>query len=200
MNAAKRFLKKRGWMLLLIAGVIALVVLYILFVDRPIRSGMNTAEKVTPLLEAEAEKVSSELADLHRMQSELEKIETGQEEKSYMPSYNSSKEELDFLNRTLSWAEDYYIGFDQVTRMGDQIRRGFSLQFKTSNFASAVSILNDIEQGENRCLVGDVSFSPTEKGASLMDGGVQVSCSATFYETVVGGTEDAELPEDSLND
>lgn len=198
MEAVKRFLKKRGWMLISVAAVIALVVLYILFVDRPIRSGMETVEKVTPLLETEAERVTRELTELHRMQSELEKIQTGEEEESYMPSYNSSKEELDFLNQTLSWAEDYYIGFDQVTRTGDQIRRGFSLQFKTSNFASAVSILNDIEQGENRCLVGDVSFSPTEKGGSLMDGGVQVSCSATFYETVVGGTEDAELPEDSL--
>lgn len=200
MHAFVAFMKKRGWIILSIAIIIALVVLYILFVDIPVRKGMEMATRATNLLAAESEEMDSALSELHRMRSEMEKIETGQEEQSYMPSYNNSKEELDFLNQTLSWAEDYYIGFDQVTRSGNQIRRGFSLQFKTSNFASAVSILNDIEHGENRCLVGDLSFSPTERGASLMEGGVQVSCSATFYETVVGGTPDAELPEDSLND
>ncbi len=200
MQAFVIFMKKRGKLLLSVAVVIALIILYILLVDRPVRNGMKSAKKATELLTAESERVQGELTELHHMRSEMEKIETGQEEKSFMPSYNNSKQELDFLNRTLSWAEDYYIGFDQVTRSGNQIRRGFSLQFKTKNFASAVSILNDIEHGDNRCLVGDVSFSPTEKGAYLMEGGVQVSCSATFYETVVGGTPDAELPEDSLND
>ena len=198
MKALIGFLKKRWILLLIIAVIIALLVCYILFVDRPVRDGMKTIEEAAAAIEPEAAQMDAQLAELETMRSEMEQIETGQEERSYMPSYNSSKTELDFLNRTLSWAEDYYIGFDQVTRSGNQIRRGFSLQFKTSNYASAVSILNDLENGENRCLVGDLSFSPTERGASLMEGGVQVSCSAVFYETVVGGTPDAELPEDSV--
>lgn len=200
MRVAKEFMKKWGLMLLVIAVIIALIVLYVCFVDRPIRKGQELIDTAMESLETEADEVDARLAELQKMQREMDKIESGEEERSYMPSYNSSKAELDFLNQTLSWTEDYYIGFNQASRDGNQIRRGFSLQFKASNFASAISILSDLESGENRCLVGDLSISPVERDGTLQEGSVQVSCTATFYETMVGGTPDAELPEDFSHD
>ena len=51
--------------------------------------------------------------------------------------------------------------------------------------------MSRLVQSHDRCLVSAASFSMGR------DGSVNVSQSATFYETMVGGTPDAGLPVDS---
>jgi hypothetical protein len=118
--------------------------------------------------------------------------------KTRMPSYNAGKEEVDFMNDTLKDTIDYYIGFNDLTREGDQIRRNFSLQFKSANYKAAQKVLKKIEGSKIRCLIGDISVTPVESDQTISDGEVQVSCTATFYETLQGGKADKELPPDSL--
>lgn len=113
---------------------------------------------------------------------------------SYMASYNNSKEELALLNDILSDTVQYTVTFTNVTRNNNQIRRNFSLQFRTEDYASMWEVINGLCESEYRCLVGDIKC----QAAKERDGSryVTADVTATFFETMVGGTPDAGLPED----
>ncbi len=129
---------------------------------------------------------------------------------SRMPSYNSSNEELSLLNGILMAADDYAVSFASASRNGDQIRRNFTMQFKTRNFATAKDIIRRLSESELRCLIGDIQYVTTLRRAAegeAYTGGrmidnlyyfdvITVDMTATFFETMVGGTPDAGLPAD----
>ena len=179
-------------------GIVLLGALYFVLVDQPIRSGMKTARQEIESLHVERDAVEMKVAEIKEMEAELKRLEEGGAEVSLMPSYNAGSEELDFLHRVLGTASDYFIDFTDITREGDQIRRNFSLQFRTPNYGDAKEIIKNLENSEIRCLVGDLSVVPIDNERNILSGPVQVSAMATFYETMHGGKEDAELPEDSL--
>ena len=62
--------------------------------------------------------------------------------------------------------------------------------------------------GKLRCLINDISYSTTRYNYSAAEREqygvdwyerVNVNCTATFFETMVGGTEDAGLPTQSVS-
>ena len=55
-------------------------------------------------------------------------------------------------------------------------------------------IFSDLTGGPFRCLIGDIACSVTNQNN---EAGLSVSATATFYETMVGGTPDAGLPADT---
>ena len=55
-------------------------------------------------------------------------------------------------------------------------------------------IFSDLTDGPFRCLIGDIACSVTNQNN---EAGLSVSATATFYETMVGGTPDAGLPADT---
>ena len=182
---------------ILVLGLVIIALAYYLVVDRPVRSGMAEAKAQQEELQEELDAVDARLAEIEEMRAEMDTLASNGHPESRMPSYNASKAELDFLNQTLSGTEDYFIGFSQVTRSGDQIRRGFSLQYRAGSYDSASKILSTLEQSEIRCLVRNLTISPVDSGGDLMNGAVTVNCTATFYETMQGGVADKELPEDA---
>ncbi|MBR1627975.1 MAG: hypothetical protein IJ679_01745, partial [Lachnospiraceae bacterium] len=148
-------------------------------------------------LQIERDTINLKVAEIHGMESEMQDLKAKGVVASRMPSYNASNEELDFLHLILGATSDYYIDFTDVTREGDQIRRNFSLQYRTSNYKTALQVLDQLENSEIRCRIGDLSVSPSGESNNIMNGPVQVSVQATFFETMQGGEADAELPEDS---
>ena len=148
----------------------------------------NNAEAET--LQSELTVVEAKLAELVKMNDEVEAME-GQENVSYMRSYNASREEIDFLNDTLLGAIQYTVRFADVTRKGDQIRRNFTLQFTTNSYQEAMKIIEKLVKSDYRCLVGDIRCGINDEGI------VTISTVATFYETMVGGEADSGLPKDS---
>ena len=143
-------------------------------------------------LQGDIDIVQAKLMHLTTVQSSLNAVEEAGKY-GWMGSYNSSKEELAFLNSVLADTLQYTISFANVTRSGNQIRRGFSLQYEAKNYHAAQEILTNLLKGKYRCLVGDVSCTIKSSGA------VEMRQSATFYETMVGGTPDAALPRDSAS-
>ena len=130
------------------------------------------------------------LAAAKKLQDNMDAIEASGH-KSWMGSYNNSKAEVAFLNSILADTLQYSVTFSNVTRSGDQIRRSFTLEYRTDSYAAAHEIMARLCQSHDRCLVSDASCA-LEK-----DGVVVVRQAATFYETMVGGTPDAGLPADS---
>ncbi len=179
-------------LILIIIGAV-----YFLFVHQPVSEGIDIAEKRAVTLEEDLAIINAKAQKISGMKEEIAEIEKSGKKPSLMPSYNSSKQELDFLHGFLSnQTLDYMVSFTDVTREGNQIRRNFTLNFTAKNYDEAEKIVEALENSEIRCLIGDLIIRPVESDADLFDGEVDVSCVATFYETMYGGKEDSDLPED----
>lgn len=186
----------REKVLLLVLLLVIIVAAYYLFVYRNVQTHIEALQAESQALENQLAIVTAQADRLRTMSVQMENDTL----KSYMPSYNSSKIELDFLNSTLSETEDYLINFTNLTRNGDQIRREFVLQFTAKDYAQAERIIKALEDSEIRCLIGDFQTGPVEREGYLYDGHVQVSLRGCFYETMYDGTVDKELPEDEAKE
>ena len=189
--------------LLVILVLIILGFCYYRFVDQPIRKNLAKAEAEYSTLNKELTEANVKIRELQRMQNEIDEI-TAAGKYSYMPSYNNSKEELALLNDILSnVATQYSVSFNNVTRTKDQIRRNFKLDFTAPDYENMKSIIDQLTGVDYRCLIGDFNSSTVTVKEKLPDKTVvekevlKVSTTATFYETLVGGTADAGLPADS---
>lgn len=178
--------------LLTLLGVILVVLVYYRFVDQPVRTAINTAVSERETLQSELDVVNAQVERLDRMEAELDQIKA-EGTASLMPSYNNSKEELRLLNDVLSVTTQYSISFADVTRDGNQIRRAFTLQFRCPSYATMEQVLSALANSPYRCLIGDINCSIDNKDPQSS---VSVSATATFYETMVGGTPDSGLPAD----
>ena len=172
--------------------VIIIVAAYYLFVYRTVEDQITALRSQRSALENQLAISTAQVERLKAMSEQMGNDTL----RSYMPSYNSSKKELDFLNETLAGTEDHLINFTYLTRNGDQINRGFGLQFNAKDYAQAESIIKAIEDSEIRCLIGDYMIKPIETEKHLLSGKVQVSLNGSFYETMYDGVADKELPED----
>jgi hypothetical protein len=188
--------------LLVILVLIILGFAYYRFVDQPVRKNLAKAEAEYSSLQSELTEVRVKIRELQRMQDEIDEITSGGKD-SFMPSYNNAKEELALLNDILNESvTQYSVSFTSVSRYKDQIRRDFKLDFTTPDYESMKVVIDKLTGVDYRCMIGDCSCRvvdlkirnplPDEPTTALA-----VSATATFYETMVGGTEDAGLPPDS---
>ena len=184
-------LKER--LLLLFLGLILVALAYYQFVDKPARAALESARVESEQLTVELQGVQAKLNQMHRMRDELEDVTSGGAA-SEMGSYNNSKEEIASLNEILKDTLQYSITFANVTRSGDQIRRNFSLQFTVDNYESMERLLAALAENHHRCLFGEVRCN-SSRNSNIMEGNITVNATATFFETMVGGTPDAGLPE-----
>lgn len=162
---------------------------YYYFVDTPVRQAIASSKAEVDTLQLELTSAQKRLSYLEGIQKNIDSLQN-QGDLGWMGSYNNSNVEVKFLNDVLANTKRYSINFANVLRNGDQIRRNFTLQFSTRNYAEAQEILTRLLEGENRCLVGDMSCTINT------DGSVTLTATATFYETLVGGVPDAGLPVD----
>ena len=177
----------------LLIALLALILVglaYYQFVDKPVRQAITNAEAETRSLQADLTAAQARLTAAQKLQNDMDALEASGQ-KSWMSSYNNSKTEIAFLNAILADTLQYSVTFSNVTRSGNQIRRSFTLQYRTRDYEAAHEIMARLSQSHDRCLVSAASCTLGR------DGAVNVSQSATFYETMVGGTADAGLPADS---
>lgn len=166
---------------LLLAGLC-----YYQFLYRPVTREIKRCEAQRSAMSTELAQVQQRLSQLKKMQDELDRLgRIGYT--SRMPSYNSIEEETTFLNDILTEAQQYTISFSNPTRKDNQVRRNVTLRFTTGDYESARNILTNLMSGNFRCLLGDLRYASAENGT------VSVNVSATFFETMVGGSIDSNL-------
>lgn len=161
---------------------------YYRFLDVPIRSRIASAEADRDAAQAELTVLEAQLARMQAMQDELDENELGG---SYLASYNNRVAEIRLLNEILADTVEYTISFSDVTRSGDLIRRGITLQFTAPDFETMQKVIDALCDSEYRCLVGNIRCSMNDR-----DGTVKVDATATFFETMVDGVPDDGLPVD----
>ena len=176
--------------LILVLALILLALVYYQFVDKNVRDTVTNANIEAQSLEDQIQVAQAQALRLSNLQKSMDELrEKG--DLSWMPSYNASKVEVAFLNDVLADTLSYSVEFASVTRTGNQIRRNFKLKFATGGYRAAREIIEALRSGENRCIVGDVKCTISVLGLT------SVEAQATFYETMVEGTPDAGLPEDT---
>lgn len=190
MNVFTREFRPAEKLMLAVLVLILLGLGYYYFVDIPVRDTIRGNEAEVTSLRTQLDSVQQRLAALQSVQNSLDELKD-QGKLSWMGSYNNSKAEVAFLNEILADTMNYSVSFAEVTRAGDQIRRGFTLQYQTANYAAAREIMTRLLEGRNRCIVGDMRCGVNA------DGTVTIAAAATFYETMEGGVPDAALPRDS---
>ncbi len=185
--------------LLVILVLIILGFCYYRFVDQPVRKNLAKAEAEYTTLQSELTEVRVKIRELQRMQDEIDAITSGGKD-SFMPSYNNAKEELAMLNDILNESvTQYSVAFTNVTRYKDQIRRDFRLDFTTPDYESMKAVIDKLTGVDYRCMIGDCTCNIIKVRDQKQEEttALSVSATATFYETMVGGTADAGLPPDS---
>ena len=177
--------------LILVLVVVLLALGYYKFVFEPSETAIMNAESEKSALNIELAAVNKRVETLEKMKSDLDSIEE-MGGASIMGSYNNSRAELDLINDVFRGVESYTVTVSGVTRSGDQIRRNFALTFDTPDLGTAERIISALSASPFRCLVNDIRVVSARMGE-----GYSVSATATFFETMVGGTPDAGLPADS---
>ena len=193
MKKMSREFTGREKLLILLLSLILVGLAYYQFVDRPVRTSLNNAHAERDSLATELATVQAKLKVMRRMREEMEDITAGGTV-SEMKSYNNSKPEIALLNDILRGTPEYTITFANVTLDKDQIRRNFTLKFTSDNYESAQRIIKQLSESPYRCLIGDLKIS-VSRGKTLKEGPIKVNATATFFETMVGGTADAGLPQ-----
>ena len=195
MKVLSRDFTNKEKMLLLVFAMLILGLLYYYLVDQPVRKEIARCETEKVQLQKVLTQVEDKLHTLESMKEELENIEASGDV-SEMKSYNASKEEIRILNDALSHTSKYSITFSSVTRDGDQIRRNFSLEFTAVDYETMALILSDLAESPLRCRIANIQCSRRSRYAlyNYDDAVYNIKATATFYETMVGGTPDAGLP------
>lgn len=183
-------LSLKVWLAVGFLAAALLGTLYFFLVDRPVREGVRKADEERSSIESRLDQLKTRAANVSGVSAEVDNL-TASGQLSWMPSYNSEDAELALLHSLLdSRTSDYQISFANVTRSGNQIRRGCSLSFTAHSYEAARSILYSLTHGNYRCLI----FSSSVSGITS-ESGVRVTLSATFYETMAGGEPDMGLAE-----
>ncbi len=182
-------------LLLLLFSLVLVALAYYQFVDRPVRTALASARAEADSLSMELTNLTAQVAKMRSMREELDDVTVGGTA-SEMGSYNNVKAEIESLNEILGDTIEYTITFANVSRTGNQIRRNVSLSFKVDGFESLERVVGRLSTNHHRCLIGDLRVSST-KNSNILEGDLNVSTMATFYETMVGGVPDAGLPESS---
>ena len=175
-------------------GLFLVISSYFFGVYRPVELELRSIHQERLETQDAILSLETRVAQLKRMAQELDAMDLNRV--SRMESYNNSKHELALLNGILADAENYSISFQNVTRSGDQVRRSFMLNFTADSYASAMGIIQRLQESRYRCLIGSLAYS-SDSGDSGEVTAVRMSVDATFFETMVGGVPDAGLPSDS---
>lgn len=132
---------------------------------------------------------------MRQMQDEIDADKS--EQIGVVETYNNQKAEIVELNDIFADANTFNFSFDQAVANGNTVRRNFSGTYTADSYAQAKAMLTDLYHCRYRCLIRDISIAPNNRensdDNSLASGGVTVSFTATFYETLYGASTTSGL-------
>ena len=193
MNVLSREFTRSEKILLVLLSILLIGLLYYRFVYVTTEDMYSSLKAESDAVQTDLEIANAKVERLEQMQNEIDGMDLD-EDSSRMESYNNSKNETAFLNQVLRGVDDYSISFAEITRDGAQIRRSFSLQFVTKSYKEAESVVDELSHGEYRCLVDDINYTLKDNED------IYINLTATFFETMVGGTPDSALPKDESDE
>ena len=195
-------LSSREKILLIILAVLLVGALYYFFVQEPVTSGIQNAKDGISEAQMQSDILQVKYDQKMKMLNELEQIKAAGDPQ-LVPEYDNLEQIMAFLNRTLSGTQDFSISFDSLAPSKDSkvVRRSARMTFTCKGYAEAKSVVSDLENCPFLCRMTNLTMAPTKTvvvngiiykyedlyGTSvynIMNGSVQVSLTATFYERI----------------
>lgn len=181
-----RNLKKSEEIILLILTAALIGLFYYQFVYKGVVEARTTYD--TTILETELTAYQSKIASMQQMEKEIASGKNAAD--GIVATYNNQKQEIIALNNIFADADSFDLSFAEpyATDGDNTVRRNLSASFTAESYDKAKEMLTALYHCEYRCLIQDINITPTggnsQEEASLSNGPVQVSLTATFYETM----------------
>lgn len=178
MKSAK--LSARETIMLVLLSVLLIGVVYYMAFLTPLNKELAQIDSDISALQAQKESYQEKLAQMNRMQAELDKLDRSSE----VAPYDNLVEvlvELDnylfenSINYTLTFMEP------EATEEGT-VRRVVEMEFECRDYESARTMVNDLTSSKWRCLVGDARLAAANDGTNIESGTVSVELTVTFFE------------------
>jgi len=178
----KNALSQRDSVLLVFLIVLITAALYYMAFYTPLQNELATLSEQAKQLDVQITEAGTKVNKLNAMQAELDVILSQPEnEITEIAPYDNKDVVLTQLYSVLAQTQDYSLNLTDPNIGEDgTVRRQISMSFHCASYAAAKTIIQELTEGRWRCLVSDLSIS-TDNG-DLMNGGVSVSMTITFFE------------------
>lgn len=174
----KRAFTTREKVLLVILAVMLLAIGYFKLVLEPINDSVASLQAQASAEQDMMVQQSAILANMNKMQQELDQIQESGEAKP-LPEHDNKEQLLMELYGILGEAKEYSLNFGTMTKYNDYImQRPLYLSFTAANYAHASNILSALHSSDNINQMSDVSFTFQK------DDGVSVTLAITYFEFV----------------
>lgn len=165
------------FLLLLVIGVAYYMLFY-----KPLQAELVSVSNQIANTDTQIMTAQSKIAKMDAMQAEIDEILSRPEnEITEIAPYDNKEEVLNQLNAIMRASDQYNLSFSEPVIGGDgSVRRNVTMNFSCSNFTTAKNIINNLQNCKWRCLVSNLSISGN---GSVMNGGVSVNATVTFFES-----------------
>ena len=179
----KSKISTRDILMLVLMVVLIVGVSYYMGFYTPLQQELADLDAQAAAVDAQINSVTAKITSMDAMQKELDEIfARPAEEITEIAPYDNKEVVLNQLNGILQRSENYNLSFADPTIEADgTVRRNVSMSFSCPDYESAKSIIEDLSNCQWRCLVSNLAIAG---GGDIMDGGVQVSATITFFESV----------------
>lgn len=185
-----RQLKRREIVLIFVLTFILLGLVYYQFIYKSLKDAEVQYDTADIEMQIETETVKA--ANIQKMKQEIEANKGS--ESGVVESYDNIQNEINALNDIFSDAVSFSLSFDQPVASDNTVRRNIGVSFTANDYSTAKKIITEIHDCEYRCLITNVSVTPTSTSSISSDsqdissGPVAVSLNVTFYETLYGAS------------
>lgn len=186
-----RSFSTRETVLILVLVTLLVVASYYFLVVRNVADTLAANSEKLSEIELNIGVQEAYAADRARMEAELAQLGAN-ESLPEVATYDNIRNELDELNALLSSATTYNLSFGQPTLDDQLVRRPVTVSFTVPDYADALNVVRQLENGKYRCQITDISCV----GDLLANGSVSsvsATLSVTYLETIDGATNESGL-------
>ncbi len=178
----KSKLTGRDSVLIVFLLILVIGVAYYMLFYKPLQAELASISNQTADMDTQIMTAQSKISRMDAMQAEIDEILSRPEDEiSEIAPYDNKEAVLNQLNAIMRASEQYNLSFSEPVIGGDgSVRRNVTMNFSCSDFTTAKNIIKNLQNCKWRCLVSNLSLSGT---GSVMDGGISVNATVTFFES-----------------
>jgi len=175
-------MRPREVFLLLILAALLVWVAYDQIFYAPLQQELQEISAASAEYDLKIDAAQGRIQEMHEMQAQLDLLHGNMESQiPEIPSYDNKEAVFQQLYDVLKETAEYSLNFTdpEIPEKG-LVRRNISIHFRCDNFASAKAVIQALEKGRWRCQIGSISI--LADSGDIMNTGVQVNASVTFFE------------------
>ena len=181
MKKSSKLSGREIFMVVMLAALLIGVGYYMGFYT-PLQEEISNINNQASSIDDQISSTASQIARMDVMQAELDALFADPNAVvSEIAPYDNKEVVLNQLNGILQASEQYSLNFAEPNIGGDgTVRRNVTMNFSCADYDSAKTIIKNLTESQWRCMVSNLSISG---GGNIMEGGVSVNATITFFES-----------------